>query len=88
MDLVCSFEFLSTTWPNDDLGLTLTFFMARSDMGICWHRKFIGKFQRYWAKNWYTVLLSTGRFVSTRVHGHSLTFDPGLSYFDSSKQFE
>ena len=45
-NLVCSIRFLSTTKTikNDDLGLTLNVFTARSNMGKWYYIGFLGKF--------------------------------------------
>ena len=61
-------------FTNDDLWLTMTFSVARSNSGKCSNMRFHGKFWRFRPKNWYTfVLMSTWKFVSKRGQGHSLS---------------
>ena len=60
--------------------MTLTFLMARSNMGKCWNKCSMGSFGDFGLKLVFTVsLMSTLWFMSTKGQGHSLTFDLGLS---------
>ena len=52
----------------------------------CWNIWFHGKFRRFWLKMGLdSFQMIFWRFVSTRGHSHSFTFDPGLSNFEDSK---